>query len=119
MNPTYHSFGVLDQYNNGKIETYSGRYNSCIMAPLAVRYNQFPESIQVDDITTENAEYVWYWQYETVLCSIKQAKRALPDLVLHVYRDEVYTHLTVNLSIYSVGTRGNNLMIISWHRSFN
>lgn len=53
FDPKYSSFRVLVQYNDGKTETFSGRYNSYIMAPLAARYIKFAEIIQADDITTK------------------------------------------------------------------
>ena len=51
--PKYSSFRVQVKYNDGKAETFSGRYNSYIMAPIASKYIKFAEIIQLADITTQ------------------------------------------------------------------
>jgi len=51
--PKYSSFRVLVKYNDGKSETFSGRYNSYIMAPIAAKYIKFADIIQSSDITTQ------------------------------------------------------------------
>lgn len=51
--PRYASFRVLVKYNDGKSETFSGRYNSYIMAPIAAKYIKFADIIQSSDITTQ------------------------------------------------------------------
>ena len=53
FDPKYSSFRVLVQYNDNKTETFSGRYTSYIMAPVAARYIKFAEVIQSQDVTTQ------------------------------------------------------------------
>lgn len=50
--PKNSSFRVRVNYNDGKAETLSGRYNSYVMAPIAARYIKFGDVIQQSDVTT-------------------------------------------------------------------
>ncbi len=50
--PKNYSFRIRVNYNDGKAETLSGRYNSYVMAPVAARYIKFGDVIQQSDVTT-------------------------------------------------------------------
>ena len=54
--PRYLSFRVNVKYNDGKMDTVSGRYVSYIMVPIAARYIKFNEVIQDSDITTKKVK---------------------------------------------------------------
>ena len=51
--PKFSSFRVQVNYNDGKIDTISGKYITYIMAPVAARYIKFGDIIQGSDITSK------------------------------------------------------------------
>jgi flagella basal body P-ring formation protein FlgA len=53
FDPKFSSFRVQVNYNDGKIDTISGKYITYIMAPVAARYIKFGDIIQGSDITSK------------------------------------------------------------------
>lgn len=53
FDPKFSSFRVQVNYNDGKIDSISGKYISYIMAPVAARYIKFGDVIQGSDITSK------------------------------------------------------------------
>ena len=53
FDPKFSSYRVQVHYNDGKVDSISGKYISYIMAPIAGKYIKFGEVIQASDITSK------------------------------------------------------------------
>lgn len=53
FDPKFSSFRVQVHYNDGKIDSISGKYITYIMAPVAEKYIKFGEVIQASDVTSK------------------------------------------------------------------